>query len=90
MYTALIIGLIGLIVWYISTRVERGSDTTDIFFAAQHRARGEMTHSERASYRHERSLSDQSLRFFKSVGIGLSVIGFGGLVVIYGMGALGT
>lgn len=87
MYTALIIGVIGLLIWYICTRLEPESDASDIFFASQHKAREEMTRSERASYRHQRSLAHQSVRFFKSVGIGLTVIGFGGVAVIYSLGA---
>lgn len=87
MYTALFIGIVGLLVWYICTRIEAESDASGHFFAAQHKAREEMTRSERASHRHQRSLAHQSLGFFKSVGIGLTVIGFGGAAVIYGLGA---
>jgi hypothetical protein len=47
-----------------------------------------MTRSERASDRHQRSSAHQSVGFFKSVGIGLTVIGFGGVAVIYGLGEL--
>lgn len=86
MYTALIIGIVGLLIWYICTRVEPESDASNIFFAAQHRAREEMTRSERASHRHQRSSAHRSVGFFKSVGIGLTVIGFGGAAVIYGLG----
>ena len=46
-----------------------------------------MTRSEHASHRHERSSAHQFVRFFKSVGIGLTVIGFVGAAVIYGLGA---
>ena len=46
-------------------------------FAAQYKARDEMTPSERAARRHEQSLAHQSVRFFKSIGIGLTVVGFG-------------
>lgn len=86
MYTALIIGIVGLLIWYICTRLESESDASSHFFAAQHKAREEMTRSERASRRHERSSAHQSARFFRSVGIGLTVIGFGGAAVIYGLG----
>jgi hypothetical protein len=88
MYTALIIGIVGLLIWYSCTRVEADTDASGHFFAAQHKAREEMTRSERASDRHQRSSAHQSVGFFKSVGIGLTVIGFGGVAVIYGLGEL--
>ncbi len=87
MYTALIIGVIGLVIWYICTRLELDSDASDVFFAAQHKAQEKMMRSERASHQHQQSLAHQSVRFFKTVGIGLTVIGFGGVAVIYGLGA---
>jgi hypothetical protein len=85
MYTAVIIGVVGLLIWYICTRVEAESDANGDFFAAQHKAKEEMTRSERASHRHQRSRAQQAVGFFKSVGIGLTVIGFGGAAVIYGL-----
>lgn len=87
MYTALIIGIVGLLIWYICTRVEAESDASGHFFAAQHKAREEMTRSERASHRHQRSFANQAIGFFRSVGVGLTVIGFGGAAVIYGLDA---
>jgi hypothetical protein len=90
MYTALIIGLVGLLTWYICTRLELQSASSDVFFSAQHRAREEMTRTERAAHRHERSLAHQYVRFFKSTGIGLTVIGFGGAAAIYGLDAFAT
>lgn len=86
MYTALIIGIVGLLIWYICTRIESESEASGHFFAAQHKAKEEMTRSERASDRHQRSLAHQAIGFFKSLGIGLTVIGFGGVAVIYGWG----
>ena len=81
MYTALIIGVIGLLMWATCSRLELGSDAGDVFFASQHKARDEMTRSERASRGHERSSAQQAVRFFKSVGIGLTMIGFGGALL---------
>ncbi|HZB54960.1 MAG TPA: hypothetical protein VE527_15110 [Reyranella sp.] len=81
MYTALIIGVIGLLIWAMCSRLETESQASDVFFAAEHKARAEMT---RASQRHERSLAQQAVGLFKSVGIGLSAIGFGGALV-YGL-----
>ncbi len=46
-----------------------------------------MTPSEHASRRHEQSMTHQSVRFFKSIGIGLAVIGFGFCGVLYVLGA---
>jgi hypothetical protein len=84
MYTALIIGVIGLLIWAMCSRLETESQASDVFFAAEHKARAEMTRAERASQRHERSLAQQAVGLFKSVGIGLSAIGFGGALV-YGL-----
>lgn len=81
MYTALIIGVIGLLIWATCSRLELASHASDVFFAAEHKARREMARSERASRQHERSSAHQAVRFFKSLGIGLSAIGFGGALV---------
>jgi hypothetical protein len=77
MYTALIIGVVGLLIWAACSRLELGSTTSDIFFAAEHKAREKMTRAERALQRHEMSSANRAVRFFKSVGIGCSAIGFG-------------
>ncbi len=87
MYTALIIGIVGLLIWYICTRLELGWDASDIFFAAEHKAREEMSRAERAGHRQERSLARRAVGFFRSVGVGLSVIGFGGAAVYYVLSA---
>jgi hypothetical protein len=78
------IGLIGLLIWFICTRVELEADGGESLFGAQHQTRQDMTSAERASYRHEQSLAHQSTRFFKNLGIGLTVIGFAGF--LYGLG----
>ena len=39
-----------------------------------------MSRAERASRRHEQSLGIKATRFFRSVGIGLTLIGFGGFL----------
>lgn len=70
------IGLIGLLFWFICTRSE---------LEANWSARQDMTRAERAGRRHEQSVANQSIRFFKNVGVGLTVIGFGGF--LYGLGA---
>lgn len=81
MYTALIVGIVGLSIWYICTRLERGSDAGEVFFADEHKAQQAMTRSERAARRHEQSSARQYVRWFKSVGIGLTAIGFGGALL---------
>ncbi|SEP36202.1 hypothetical protein SAMN02990966_05367 [Rhodospirillales bacterium URHD0017] len=83
MYTALIIGVIGLLIWATCSRLELASLANDVFFSAEHKARQEMSRAERASHRQEKSLAHQAVRFFKSIGIGigLTVIGFGGALV---------
>ncbi|HKH67457.1 MAG TPA: hypothetical protein VKA75_08820 [Reyranella sp.] len=81
MYTALIIGVVGLLIWATCSRLEGASLASDVYFSTEHKAREKMTRAERASQRHEKSLAHQAIRFFKSVGIGLTMIGFGGAVV---------
>ena len=81
MYTALIIGVVGLLMWATCSRLEGASLTSDVFFSAEHKAREAMTRAERTSHRHEQSRALQAVRFFKSVGLGLTVIGFGGALV---------
>lgn len=80
------IGIIGLFISVICTRLELQSDANDSLFAAQYKAREGMTPSEHASRRHEQSMAHQSVRFFKSIGIGLAVIGFGFCGVLYVLG----
>jgi hypothetical protein len=84
MYTALIIGVVGLLIWATCSRLEGASLANDVFFSAEHKAQEEMTRAERASRRHEKSLAHQFVGFFKSIGMGLTVIGFGGALV-YGL-----
>jgi hypothetical protein len=66
------IALIGLAICYVSTRFELDAnsplDSRD------------LTVEQRMSVRHEQSLSIQSARFFKHLGLGLTLIGLcGGL-----------
>lgn len=83
MYTALVIGLAGLSIWGICSQLELQSDrTNDVFFASRHKAPEEMTRAVRPSRDHEYSLAQRSIRFFKSIGVGLAVIGLGGALVL--------
>lgn len=81
------IGLIGVGIWFICTRMELekegavGHELTPDLFAQQIKARQEMSRSERAALRGEQTLMTQSARFFKHLGIGLTVIGLGGFVL---------
>jgi hypothetical protein len=72
------VGFLGLLLWFICTQAELESDGGAGLFAA--RARQNMSRAERASQRHERSLGINTPRFFRNVGIGLTLIGFGGFL----------
>ena len=83
------IGFIGLLLWSICARIELekegavGHAFSTGLFAQQIKARMEMSPEERAALRHEQSLAVQSARFFKHLGAGLTVIGFGGFAWQY-------
>lgn len=78
------IGVIGLILWAVCMRIELEIDTPvggtfdTTLLASQVRTNRERSRAERAAARAENSLAVQSTRFFKNVGIGLALIGFGG------------
>ena len=74
------VGFFGLLVWFICTQVELESDAGARLFAAQAQARQNMWRVERASQRHEQSPGIKTTRFFRNVGIGLTLIGFGGFL----------
>jgi hypothetical protein len=80
------IGLIGLLLWFICVRIELekdaavGSGWTPHLIASQHEARERMSGDERASWRHEQSLAMQSTRFFRHLGMALTLIGAAGFL----------
>jgi hypothetical protein len=74
------IGLIGLLFWFICTQIELEWDGGAGLFVAQTQAKQNMSRAERASQRHEQSLAIKTTRFFRNVGIGLTLIGFGGFL----------
>lgn len=80
------IGLIGLLVWFICVRIDLendaavGSGWTPHLIGSQHEARERMSDDERARWRHEQSLGLQSVRFFKNVGMALTLIGAAGFL----------
>jgi hypothetical protein len=80
------IGLIGLLLWFVCVRIELekdaavGSGWTPQLIASQHEARERMSDDERASWRHEQSLALQSTRFFRHLGMALTLIGAAGFL----------
>ena len=80
------IGLIGLLLWFICVRIELekdaavGSGWTPHLIGSQHEARERMSGDERARWRHEQSLGLQSVRFFKHLGMALTLIGGAGFL----------
>lgn len=74
------VGYLGLLLWFICTQIELESDGGASLFAARAQARQNMSHTERASQRHEQSLGIRTARFFRNVGIGLTLVGFSGFL----------
>jgi hypothetical protein len=79
------IGLIGLLMWFICVRIELERDAvssgwTPHLIVSQHQARERMSEAERAGWRHEQSLALPSIRFFRHLGIGLTLIGGAGFL----------
>jgi hypothetical protein len=78
------IGVIGLVFWFVCTRIELEKDAPvggafdTSLMASQVKAQSERSRAERAAAREANSLAVQSARFFKHIGIGLVLIGFGG------------
>jgi hypothetical protein len=77
------VGIIGVLTWFICVRLELEKDAavgnvmTTGLYAQQMRAREAMTRAEKAADREEQTALLQSVRFFKRLGIGLTVIGLG-------------
>ena len=79
------IGVIGLLVWFICVRIELEQDAVSSGWAhhlivSQHEARGRMSEDERLSARHQQSLAMQSVRFFRNLGMALTLIGAAGFL----------
>lgn len=74
------VGYLGLLLWFVCTQIELESDGGASLFAARAQARQNMSHAERASQRHERSLGIKTALIFRNVGIALTLIGFGGFL----------
>ena len=80
------IGVIGLMLWFVCVRIELekdaaiGTGRTPELIARQHQARERMSFEQRAAWREEQSLALQSTHFFKSLGMGLTLIGAAGFL----------
>jgi hypothetical protein len=81
------IGVIGLMIWFVAARVDMeqdgvvGAGVSPGFLAQQVRVRAEMSRGERAAQRGRQLLEKQSTRFFRWLGIALTVAGFGGFLL---------
>jgi hypothetical protein len=80
------VGFIGIVLWFICAQVELEEDrpvatgSTAGLLAPQLRARNEMSREQRVAQRYEGFQALQSARFFKHLGMGLVLIGFGGFL----------
>lgn len=80
------IGVIGIMLWFVCAQVELeedgpvGNASAVSLFALQIRARNEMPREQRAAVRHEHSMALKSTRFFKRLGMALTLIGFCGFL----------
>jgi hypothetical protein len=81
------IGLIGLFLWFICTRIELekdgavGGGWTPELIRSQYEARQRMSYEQRAADRDEQTLAMQSTRFFRHLGMALTAIGVVGFAV---------
>jgi hypothetical protein len=82
------IAVIGLMIWFVTARMDLeedgaaawGAGVSPGFFARQLQTRAEMSRAERAALRAERSLRAQSTRFFRNLGMALTLIGAAGFL----------
>jgi hypothetical protein len=80
------IGLIGLLLWFVCTRMELekdaavGSGWSPELIVSQYEARQKMSAEQRAAAREEQTLAMHSMRFFKNLGIAFTLIGAAGFV----------
>jgi len=82
------VGVIGLMIWFVTARVDMEQDGGVVgagfspgFLAQQLRSKAEMSRAERAALRGKQLLEQQSTRFFRYLGIALTVGGFGGFLL---------
>jgi hypothetical protein len=74
------VGFFGLLILFICTQVELESEAGARLFAARAQARHKISRAQHASQHQERVPAIKTTRFFRNVGIGLTLIGFGGFV----------
>ena len=78
------VAVIGVIVWYVSARVDQERDgavgigVTPGFMARQFQARTEMSPAQRQALRGEQSLEARSTRLFKYLGMAMTLVGLAG------------
>ena len=81
------VGIVGALIWFVCVRIELNSDSPiDVvrspdLFARLVRERQSRPSAEKAAMRLEKSMLARSLPFFRYLGIGLAVIGFGVFLV---------
>ena len=81
------VGVIGLMIWFVTARVDMeqdgvvGAGVSPGFLAQQIKVRTEMSRAERAALHGRQLLEKQSTRFFRYLGIVLTLAGFGGFVL---------
>jgi hypothetical protein len=82
------IAVVGIVIWFVTARMDLEQDGAGAvgvgispgFIAQQVKTKAEMSHAERAALRGQRSLEALSTRFFRHVGIALTLIGVGGFL----------
>ena len=82
------IAVVGLMIWFVSARMDLEQDGAGAvgvgispgFIARQVQSKSEMSPAERAALRSQRSLEALSTRFFRHLGIALTLIGVGGFL----------
>ena len=82
------VAVIGLMIWFVTARVDMeeeggvvGTGFTPGFLAQQHRVQAEMSRADRAAFRGKQLLQARSIRFFKYLGVALTVLGLGGFLL---------
>ncbi len=81
------VGIVGALIWFVCVRIELNSDSPiDVvrspdLFARLVRERQSRPSAEKAAMRLKKSMLARSLPFFRYLGIGLAVIGFGVFLV---------
>jgi hypothetical protein len=76
-----LIGLAGLLLWFISARIELekdvavGSGWSSDLVASQHKARESMSDTGRAGWHDEQSVALEAVRFLRHLGMAMTLIG---------------